>query len=452
MLLALLDAGHPVDERDKFGLTPLMYAAGLGHLDSAKTLLSAGADPSSLEVKGVERKTSRFSVAPVEVDFMFHALRHKKEEFIAGIIQYLKMTHQYRKLAQAYSMKILLGLVFHIGDVSEACLEVLVGAVEDINFKFDDHRLGHHTTGNHLLHYSWPMAAIKIIMKHGFNAINHKNSSGDTAVMNAAWKCHPETLQYYISMGANVQGRDVRGSCALTRVLSEWCLWNDIFWSDSVMRLQETARVLLHAGADTEATDDCDCHCSTAGCTFTHILQATFDNVPEGWVISAFFGTVEWLFLLEDCGKEDAMRSALTILIRRALFDAMGMTHTCGDSWRCKVYDGRYENGMSIPSAMHTRSRAATVVIQAQERDKRTQLEIEMKGINEQLSLAELVNRWRSMILRNHMSHRDQVGLPSWKEGLETWYTSMNDELPPKGLVQPFMESLNQLADLETGY
>ena len=44
---ALLELGAIVDVRDTIGLTPLMYAAGNGHLKTMGVLLDAGTDPSS---------------------------------------------------------------------------------------------------------------------------------------------------------------------------------------------------------------------------------------------------------------------------------------------------------------------------------------------------------------------------------------------------------------------
>ncbi len=45
LIKVLLDAGMPVDSRDKTGLTPLHWAAGYGCIDCVVVLLAAGADP-----------------------------------------------------------------------------------------------------------------------------------------------------------------------------------------------------------------------------------------------------------------------------------------------------------------------------------------------------------------------------------------------------------------------
>jgi ankyrin repeat protein len=51
-LTRLLDAGHPIDDRDHRGYSPLMLAAYAGHGEAFDLLLSRGADPNTADLAG----------------------------------------------------------------------------------------------------------------------------------------------------------------------------------------------------------------------------------------------------------------------------------------------------------------------------------------------------------------------------------------------------------------
>lgn len=51
-LARLLDAGHPIDDRDHRGYSPLMLAAYAGHGEAFALLLARGADPNTADLAG----------------------------------------------------------------------------------------------------------------------------------------------------------------------------------------------------------------------------------------------------------------------------------------------------------------------------------------------------------------------------------------------------------------
>ena len=51
-LTRLLDAGHPIDDRDHRGYSPLMLAAYAGHGEAFAVLLARGADPNTADLAG----------------------------------------------------------------------------------------------------------------------------------------------------------------------------------------------------------------------------------------------------------------------------------------------------------------------------------------------------------------------------------------------------------------
>jgi ankyrin repeat protein len=48
----MLDAGHPIDDRDHRGYSPLMMAAHAGHREAFELLLARGADPNTADLAG----------------------------------------------------------------------------------------------------------------------------------------------------------------------------------------------------------------------------------------------------------------------------------------------------------------------------------------------------------------------------------------------------------------
>lgn len=428
--------------RDKFGITPLTYAAGLGHLDSAKALLSAGVDPLlEKSEKSLLSAEEDPLIEDSDTDFVSVAICARQYELLSGIMQHLKTTEEGRNITQAYGRRILTQMATNrVGfDIPEPHLEVLVSAIGDINFKFDVGGFPHQISGNHLLHYEWRVEQIEVFMKHGFKDLNHKNSIGETALMCAVQDRFPGAAQYYIAMGANVDDQDIHGTCILAHsIYGNMRSQSFDYWYRCV---QGTARALLNAGADTEINDDCDCHCSASGCTITHGFPASFERAPHKVFYDSFQSTMEWLYLLEDCGREDVMRSALNSLIRIAHFGALGMTHTC-----CGL-SGVVHEGRS------RRPENERVAIQTRERDKSKELETEMESIGDQLSLAELLARWQTLIFQSHLSYRDRKGLPPWKDGLEMWYVSTNEGcFGEEELVSLFTRSLRHLVELEIVY
>ena len=165
-------------------------------------------------------------------------------------------------------------------------------------------------------------------MNHGFNLPNHKNNIGDTALMSAASRGDPLVARYFIVTASQVNDHDMGGMSALAHCLEGWDKRYITFGHQNEVSFLDVALILLTAGADPCSTDSCDRGCSTSGCTVIHTLPAFFNSNENSWCKDNIWTTVEWLHLLEHGHKKDALRSSLISLLRRSLFEELGMSHT----------------------------------------------------------------------------------------------------------------------------
>lgn len=115
---------------------------------------------------------------------------------------------------------------------------------------------------------------------------------------------------------------------ALAHTLRSWGRWTTLFSQASHW---DCAHMLIYAGADIFSHDDCDCPCSASGCTATQTLAASFQSKFSVDNCRDIFTTLEWLYLVDDCGREEDLKTQFMLLIRRARFNELGMTHTCCD-------------------------------------------------------------------------------------------------------------------------
>lgn len=434
VVLGLLEADHSVDAVDIFGLTPLMYAAGLGQTESAKRLISAGAD--------VTTQGGRF-----QRDFIAYAFARDQLEFIVETILHLQSTYpqQASQLGHFYGARILLDMVSgaFLPWIPVKYVDKLVQLAGDINFTFDDpnYKDAPEHEGarkNHLLHYGWPLQHVQVMMKSGFNLLNYKNDIGGTALMAAASHGDPLVTQYFIEMGADINEHDSGGMSALA-----YCLWgwgkrhNLHFGYQDKTSYPKVARILLNAGAVPCSTDDCDCACSTSGCTVTHTFPAVFRTTECLFTgTDTIWTTLEWLYLLEDRQNEEVLRSGLTSLLRRSLFEELGMSHTC-----CRR--GRKRSMISsLLFDRNTPTENERVAIRAQQMQKSEQLDLQMQRMAN-LSTAELICEWQKSVFQCHLlvSRKD---CPSWLDGLKARYEHTRDLTNPKVVFGPLERSVSQ--------
>ncbi|PVI05472.1 ankyrin [Periconia macrospinosa] len=431
LISSLIKTGHPIDPVDAFGLTPLMYAAGLGMIASAKELISAGANYSFKD-----RTHGR--------DFISLAFARSHFDFIIELIQHLQSTypHNAKNIGQTYSKWTLIQLVTESGQLykpSDDFIEALAAIVDNINFQFDVPNQLSKSDDDHLLHYRWRLNHVQTFMKYGFNALNHKNSMGRTALMCAASYGDPILTQYYIDMGANVDDQDIDGMSALAHALDGWCRFTTPFgYNDEISHL-ETARILINAGTDLDSSDNCDCACSLSGCTAAFTLLSCFPLMPSTWV--SIFTTVEWLVLLQDCGREEEMRTQMISLIRRAKFGASCMVHTCGER---SINHVNFSHYLGARRKKFSRDEflpeAELVKLRTQQMEKIEQLNLECREMGK-FGIDTLRHKWIEQVFKFHLAVLQGMGIPSWRNVLDAWYSGITNGTPWKREFMPLERS-----------
>ncbi|KAK8087371.1 hypothetical protein PG994_002345 [Apiospora phragmitis] len=219
LVLPLLEAGHSVDARDIYGITPLMYTAALGNTGAAKILISDGADMFAVDELR-ERDFLRFALARCRYRYALDIAHHVQK------VIYPEST----KAAGSYFAKsiLLMGLVQDNSreDCDPSYIEELMNLVDDVNFKFRDS--DQDEEDNHLLHYLWTVDQAKAIEIHGFTDINYKNSKGVTALMKIAYSGRHHVVRYYLTLGADINAEDCNGWSALSHALQGWVFRREI--------------------------------------------------------------------------------------------------------------------------------------------------------------------------------------------------------------------------------
>jgi hypothetical protein len=299
-------------------------------------------------------------------------------------------------------------------ELPNGCIEAFTGMVRDVNFKFDGVRRT--TKNDHLLHYNWPLQHAVIFIRYGFNSINEKNELGRTALMNAAERGNILLVRYYISIGATLDDLDSEGFSALGLVLRSRWVCPVAFNEDGDSSYWETARYLVQAGADPAVSDTCDCACSISGCISTSVLPCHFGMSWSGYTTDlGIFLTFEWLTILEELQGEEALRTHLMSLIRRARFDEVRMTHTClrQSDW----------GSLGLPWPETDRSKLELEEIRRAESIKRSQLEQDMERITDFL-LPDLWIEWQQQVFKYHLTLLEREGSGPWESLLDRWHNS----------------------------
>ncbi len=314
----LFEAGHGLDVTDKWGATPLMYAAAMGQVQTVKLLLSAGADPSLRSYpkgyKSSNRTFLHYAIARGHLDLVLEAL---------GTIQQLCGDETLQNFSQLATMIAISTRQFPRGSRTSFFSE-LVKNLADVNMSFKDGPAG--ADDNNLMHYVLSVEEASALVHCGFNQFNSPNSDGRLAINSVARHCDPALIKFCLDNGTGVGNKDKEDRGILFDILCN-------FWGPAACKTRDTLagiRVCLDAGVDIFEKDSCRCPCSPGGCTIFSIFSTDFPSTYSEYRPGLLW-TLEWLTLVEEHRGAEAARQGLLLLLRRVKCTGsdIDITHTC---------------------------------------------------------------------------------------------------------------------------
>ncbi|KAK8875182.1 26S proteasome non-ATPase regulatory subunit 10 [Apiospora arundinis] len=413
LVLPLLEARHDVNATDLYGITPLMYTAGLGRTEAAKQLICYGAK--MFLVDDLCHRT-----------FLGFALARRQYRYALDIAHHIQATlpESEKAVGSYFAGSILMALVRDDSSRLFACspsfIEELMNLVDDANFRFDDPRNG--TADNHLLHYCWTLEQTKVLINHGFTGINRKRSDGATSLMMAASIGRLDLVRYYLEIGADIDAQDNCGRNALCHALEGWIGLNKVFSDEDDMCHLGTISFLITSDADIISRDTCGCPCSPEGCSPASLLPSHFAEDNQWWGLKNPFHTIEWLAILEGLGRDDLARATLLHLLRRAEFYRLEMGHTC-----CRSVSTSWTWSATSPTHGLSDEERKTISDSKQERN----LALESTSSKHvSLSLDKLRHQWQQQLFELYTLHLD-------RNGLQSWSSILRQEHEPKLLCEP---------------
>lgn len=302
----ILDAGHDMDVTDRWGITPLMYAAVMGVGDVVQLLISKGAN--------IATRATYY-----ERDFLHYATLG---DHWASIFESLSAIQLYygEEVFQQYVCKALRHIVFNgvwLGDSRAEYFVKLTELCADVNFTFKDRHEG--TKENNLLHYVMCEKELQALIGQGFHGFNKPNSIGELP-LNSIVRRSRSTIGLIQCCLDHV---DYSGHTVVFKLLEHLKYLKSTTWETV-----DSIKLCLDRGLDFSHGDSCKCACSSKGCNTSSAFELNFRNgvfrlAPD------FIWAFEWISMIEEHhGREDS-KTLILSLIRRTRFDLLGITHIC---------------------------------------------------------------------------------------------------------------------------
>ncbi|KAF4856237.1 Serine/threonine-protein kinase TNNI3K [Colletotrichum siamense] len=287
-LTTLLESGHDVNAVDRYGITPLMYAAATDQEEALYILINAHAD-----LQAVDSRYHR--------TFFDYAIVRRNWCLIYNLLLVITQSAE-KEVAESWVRAAIIDTQLAIPNFdydSPVSLRHFLALCQDVNFTYDN---GEDRKSNCLLHDIKTVSDLEALIDNGFKMINHVNSLGQHALINAAKHHDVAMTARLLELGADVNLEDNQNRTAIGHALRGLST-SDISRTCSTM---EVVRTLLRANAD------------VLGCS---------DRF--GWGLHFPIWSFEWLNLIhEHRGVETAREVALS-LIREATHEDLDMTHVC---------------------------------------------------------------------------------------------------------------------------
>lgn len=380
----LVQDGYDMDVPDSHGISPLMYAAGMGKTDVVRFLINQGAD---LFIRDTRWKRTFIGYADARGhwELIIDALTTIQATYPKRFTDYfvcdalMRLISGTRIMWQSNEWSIYFAKLLALGRTDTCNISIGNDGTEDNNF----------------LHFISSYEDVDVLAQHGFNLFNQPNSAGNTAIFSLAGRLDPTLLQSLIDHGTNINHVNHEGRTLLLLLLKQLS-----YMSHRAFDVMDSIRLCLKSGLDIFLSDRCRCPCSPDGC----FLPAAFDITFEGqlWTNApAFVWALELLSLVEELrGREDSKKLLLGFL-RRAYFDKTGMTHVC-------CHRGNSIQGHSLLQPERSVAEADIDEILEEEEEFIASLEEEMLPLNSE-TLECLRSKWMSMLKERYQEQVEEV-------------------------------------------
>jgi hypothetical protein len=373
------DATTDLDAPDKWGTTPLMYAAAMGYTEDTAYLIQCGA---KLDIQDERGRT-----------FLRYALARGHWDLVMETLDYLKVVLT-AEVFQACVTHTIISALFEcpVGSDLEtrAKLAELYHLADDVNFTFPDPR--YRAMDVNLMHFVKDLPQAQALHASGFTGWNQQDSQGNLALSSIASRGDPQIVKFCLENGTNVNHLNHEKRTALFDIAAQlqsvglWQCWNVM---DSIL-------LFLSAGVNVFASDDCRCACSPQGCNFASVFQLEFkSHALDGRGAVPLIWTLEWSFLVEEHRDEDSARKMLLSFLRRLKCNDydFGITHVC-------CHRGRPNGCVSKPSKIKDDDVSE---ILSEEHELIEALEAEMTALGQQ-SVTDLRTLWLLQLKQLHKS------------------------------------------------
>lgn len=315
----LLDAGHDINTTDRWGITPLMYAAALGVSEVVQLLIIRGANIMT-RATNWNRDFMHYASVRGHWDLILESLYTIRHESICTIpLCYREKIHQH------FVKKAILHLVAEdtwLGDSRIKYYESLLELCGDVNFTFDD--LNEGKNNQNLLHYVRNDREFQALLRRGFHGFNTANSDGELPVFSIVNRVSDFNLiRACFDKGTDIHRIDQSDRTVIFKLLSRLSMLECTTW-DTI----DSIKLCLHRGLDIFYADSCRCPCSINGCHTSaafnvNFRSAFFREQPD------FVWAFEWLSIIEEIYGYEASKRMLLSFIRTVRFDMLNMTHFC---------------------------------------------------------------------------------------------------------------------------
>jgi ankyrin repeat protein len=322
-LEALLKSGADVDARDKYGITPLMYASAIGNTQVAIRLLESGADP--------------YPTALRYRNFLHIAMSRGHWVIFKDILSHVRHFPETSKYAPrdllALGMTVLADDDGNNWKRNSPFFQTLLEWGANPNITCYDRRGISRGT---LLHQISDLAMVKSIISHGFTQFNYPDSAGSHALLWSSFQPDPDFMELLLEGGSLVNHKNDKGHTTLHMIaqqlkgsVKDSCPpsggGDDIVYH-SRTRLIDCIRLLLDRKADPCLEDKCQCACSRFGCTPSNLILKehimSSGSRKDIWAM-------EFLSLVKETTSVETAKQCLLDMLRLVKFEELELIHTC---------------------------------------------------------------------------------------------------------------------------